>query len=83
MADLRWGQSITGSVTAMDVNSGKVVGKYDMDYPNLGGLLATKGGLIFTAHPDGKVVALDSDNLKELWSLTPIQVLMHLQSLLL
>ena len=42
-------QIITGSVTAMDVNSGKVVGKYDMFYPNLGGLLATKGGLIFTA----------------------------------
>ena len=38
----KMGPIITGSVTAMDVNSGKVVGKYDMDYPNLGGLLATK-----------------------------------------
>ena len=62
------GPIITGSVTAMDVNSGKVVAKYDMDYPQLGGLVATKGGLVFSSHPDGTVVALDSDNLKELWS---------------
>ncbi len=62
------GPIITGSVTAMDVNTGTVTGKYDMKYPNLGGLLATKGGLIFTAEPDGKVIALDSDSLKELWS---------------
>ena len=64
----KMGPIITGSVTAMDVNSGKVVAKYDMDYPNLGGLVATKGGLIFTGRPEGTVVALDSDNLKELWS---------------
>jgi alcohol dehydrogenase (cytochrome c) len=64
----KMGPIITGSVTAMDVNTGKVVAKYDMDYPNLSGVLATKGGLVFSAHPDGKIVALDSDNLKELWS---------------
>jgi|TARA_B110000238_G_scaffold121823_1_gene131911 alcohol dehydrogenase (cytochrome c) len=64
----KMGPIITGSVTAMDVNTGTVTGKYDMKYPNLGGLLATKGGLIFTAEPDGKVIALDSDSLKELWS---------------
>ena len=64
----KMGPIITGSVTAMDVNSGKVVGKYDMQYPNLGGLMVTKGGLVFTGHADGKMVALDSDNLKELWS---------------
>ena len=39
-----------------------------MDYPNLASLVATKGGLIFTGRPEGTVVALDSDNLKELWS---------------
>ena len=64
----KMGPVITGSVTAMDVNTGTVTGKYDMKYPNLGGLLATKGGLVFTAEPDGKVLALDSDTLKELWS---------------
>ena len=47
--------------------TGKVVAKFDMFYPNLAGLLATKGGLIFSASPEGSVFALDSDNLKELW----------------
>ena len=36
---------ITGSVTAMDPNTGKVVAKYEMPFPNLAGVLATKGGL--------------------------------------
>ena len=62
------GPVITGSTTAMDVNTGKVVAKYDMQYPSLGGLMVTKGGLVFTGHADGRVVALDADNLKELWS---------------
>ena len=29
--------------------------------------MATKGGLVFSASPDGTVFALNSDNLKELW----------------
>ena len=63
----KMGPQITGSVAAMDVNTGKVVAKYDMNYPNLAGMLATKGGLVFSASPDGTIFALDSDNLKELW----------------
>ena len=73
------GPIITGSVTAMDVNSGKVVAKYDMDYPQLGGLVATKGGLVFSSHPDGTVVALDSDNSRNYGHSKLMQVLMHLQ----
>ena len=34
----------------------------------LGGVLATKGGLIFAGQPEGKIVALDSDTLEVLWS---------------
>ena len=64
----KMGPVITGSITAMDVNTGKVVGKHETTYPMLGGLLATKGGLIFAGQPEGKVVALDSDSLEELWS---------------
>jgi len=64
----KMGPVITGSITAMDVNTGKVVGKHETPYPMLGGLLATKGGLIFAGRPEGKVVALDSDTLEELWS---------------
>ena len=64
----KMGPVIHGSVTAMDVNTGQVVGKYDTHFPMLGGLLATKGGLIFAGKPDGDIVALDSDTLEELWS---------------
>lgn len=64
----KMGPIITGSITAMDVNTGQVVGKHETPYPMLGGLLATKGGLIFAGRPEGKIVALDSDTLEELWS---------------
>jgi len=64
----KMGPVITGSITAMDVNTGKVVGKYETQYPMYGGLLATRGGLIFAGRPDGPVVAVDSDSLEELWS---------------
>ncbi|MEM7543673.1 MAG: PQQ-dependent dehydrogenase, methanol/ethanol family [Pseudomonadota bacterium] len=64
----KMGPVISGSVTAVDVNTGDVVGKHETKYPMLGGLLATKGGLIFTGLPEGEVVALDSDNLEKLWS---------------
>jgi alcohol dehydrogenase (cytochrome c) len=64
----KMGPVITGSVTAMDVNTGKVAGKYETTYPMYGGLLATKGGLIFGGQPDGRVFAIDSDSMEELWS---------------
>jgi alcohol dehydrogenase (cytochrome c) len=52
----------------MDVNTGTVAGKYETKYPMYGGLLATKGGLIFGGQPDGRVFAIDSDSMEELWS---------------
>lgn len=58
---------ITGSVTAIDVTTGKEVGKYETPYPMLGGLLATPD-MVFYGQPDGKVGALDAKSLKELWS---------------
>jgi alcohol dehydrogenase (cytochrome c) len=64
----KMGPVITGSVTAMDVNTGKVVGKHETRYPMLGGLLATKGGLVFGGSPDGEMFALDADTLEPLWS---------------
>ncbi|MDA0821649.1 MAG: PQQ-dependent dehydrogenase, methanol/ethanol family [Proteobacteria bacterium] len=66
----KMGPVITGSITAMDVNTGTVAGKYDTVYPQYGGLLATKGGLVFAGKPDGAVVAIDSDTMQELWSFT-------------
>jgi alcohol dehydrogenase (cytochrome c) len=60
-------QPITGSVTAIDVRSGAIVAKHETEYPMLGGILATAGGLVFTGHPSGELVALDAKTLDELW----------------
>ena len=60
-------ERITGSVTAIDVTTGKEVGKHETPYPMLGGLLTTPD-LVFYGQPDGKVAALDAKTLQELWS---------------
>jgi alcohol dehydrogenase (cytochrome c) len=60
-------ERITGSVTAIDVTTGKEVGKHETPYPMLGGLLSTPD-LVFYGQPDGKVAALDAKSLQELWS---------------
>ena len=58
---------ITGSVTAIDAKTGKITAKYDTEYPMLGGILTTAGGLVFAGRPEGTIVALDAKTLKELW----------------
>lgn len=58
---------ITGSVAAIDVSTGKMVGKHEMKYPNLAGILATPE-LVFSAEPSGQIYALDAKTLKQLWS---------------
>jgi alcohol dehydrogenase (cytochrome c) len=57
---------ITGSVTAIDVTSGKIAGKYETQFPNLGGVLATPD-LVFSGQPSGEVMALDGKSLAKLW----------------
>lgn len=61
-------EAITGSVTAIDVATGEVVGKHETKYPLLGGILATAGNLIFTGEPSGELMALDAKTLDPLWS---------------
>lgn len=61
-------EQIVGSVKAVDPDTGKVVATYPMQYPNLGGTLATGGELVFTSRPEGVIAALDGKNLKELWT---------------
>jgi alcohol dehydrogenase (cytochrome c) len=60
-------QPITGSVTAIDVTTGKVVAKQETKYPMLGGVLATAGDVVFVGYPEGAFVALDGKTLEELW----------------
>jgi alcohol dehydrogenase (cytochrome c) len=57
---------ITGSVTAIDVTTGKIAGKLETPFPNLGGILATPD-LVFTGQPSGEVMALDAKTLEKLW----------------
>ena len=57
---------ITGSVTAIDVLTGKIAGKLETPFPNLGGMLATPD-LVFTGQPSGEVHALDAKSLQKLW----------------
>lgn len=57
---------ITGSVTAVDVTTGKIVGKDETPFPNLAGMLATPD-LVFTGEPSGQVYALDAKTLQRVW----------------
>ena len=60
-------ERITGSVTAIDVATGKESGKFETPFPMLGGILATPD-LVFAGQPDGEVFALDAKTLQKLWS---------------
>ncbi|MCB1714514.1 MAG: PQQ-dependent dehydrogenase, methanol/ethanol family [Candidatus Competibacteraceae bacterium] len=60
-------EQISGSITAIDVATGKVVAKHETKYPMLGGMLSTAGDLVFTGQPAGEFVALDAKTLDELW----------------
>ena len=67
--------SAHGALWALDVRTGKVVNKATFPTPNESGMLSTDGDLLFSGHPDGRLVAYDADSLKELWSFslgTPI-----------
>ncbi len=59
---------VRGIIAAADVTTGKVIGKYNTHYDNQSGVLATSGGLIFTATVDGTISAHDDKTLEELWS---------------
>jgi alcohol dehydrogenase (cytochrome c) len=59
-------ERVTGSVTAIDVTTGKIAAKLDTKYPLLGGMLSTPD-LVFTGYPSGEVVALNAKTLQPLW----------------
>jgi len=45
-----------------------VMAKKIVPLHNESGMLATAGGLVFTGHTDGKVVAYHDETLEELWT---------------
>jgi alcohol dehydrogenase (cytochrome c) len=58
----------TGALWALDLKTGKIVGKAAFQPPTESGMLSTDGSLLFTGHMTGKLSAYDADTLQELWS---------------
>ena len=56
-----------GSVTAVDVVNHRVLAKAITDIEVRSGVVATAGGLVFSALQDGWVVAYNDETLQELW----------------
>jgi alcohol dehydrogenase (cytochrome c) len=64
-----------GALWALDLKTGKIVGKTTFQPPTESGMLSTDGDLLFTGHMNGKLAAYDADTLQEVWSFslgTPI-----------
>jgi alcohol dehydrogenase (cytochrome c) len=61
-------ERLYGSLKAIDPTSGENRGRERLEYPNIGGALATAGNLVFTGHTDGEFTAYDAKTLKPVWS---------------
>jgi alcohol dehydrogenase (cytochrome c) len=58
----------TGTFSAIDVDSGKIVWQYHAPMPMVGGALATAGGVVFAGEGDGSFDAFDAANGTKLWT---------------
>ncbi|MES2302016.1 MAG: methanol/ethanol family PQQ-dependent dehydrogenase [Pseudomonadota bacterium] len=56
-----------GALRAMDPATGKIVWEYKNKAPLWGGVLATRGNLVFTGTPEGYLKAFDAKTGTELW----------------
>jgi len=63
-----WGyQPGYGTLTAIDIASGKTAWVYNDRSPMYAGVLATAGGLVFIGNPEGEFLALDHKTGELLW----------------
>ena len=65
-----------GSLKAVNPTTGETKAAQKLLYPNMAGVLATAGNLIFLGHYDGTFAAYDATTLNEVWSFnvgSPIQ----------
>ena len=62
------GEEMSGNVTAVDYNTGKIKWQVKTSLPMVGGALATAGGLLFAGESDGWFRAYDAATGKILWS---------------
>jgi alcohol dehydrogenase (cytochrome c) len=56
-----------GALRAIDPTTGKIVWEYKNAAPLWGGVLTTKGNLVFTGTPEGFLKAFDAKTGKEVW----------------
>jgi alcohol dehydrogenase (cytochrome c) len=61
-------ERLYGSIKAVDPTTGEIKASQKLEYPNVGGALATAGNLVFFGLPDGTFAAHDAKTLKEVWS---------------
>jgi alcohol dehydrogenase (cytochrome c) len=62
------GEEMSGNVTAVDYNTGKIRWQVKTSLPMVGGALATAGGLLFAGESDGWFRAYDATTGEVLWS---------------
>ena len=60
-------QPAWGTVTALDISTGKVAWRVQLPYPGQGGVLVTKTRVAFTSDLRGRIYALDAKTGKEMW----------------
>ena len=60
-------EKFKGALVATNVQNGKIIFKYNTENPLLGGVLTTKGNLVFFGDGDGNVRALNSKNGTLIW----------------
>jgi alcohol dehydrogenase (cytochrome c) len=63
----RMGDTI-GRIKAIDLATKKVVWTMESSLPMFSGMLATKGGVLFTGDQRGRALAIDSKTGKQLWA---------------
>jgi alcohol dehydrogenase (cytochrome c) len=56
-------------IVVVDPTTGDVKGRTQARFPNVSGMLATAGGLVFTGYADGTLVAHDDTTLEQLWKI--------------
>jgi alcohol dehydrogenase (cytochrome c) len=58
----------SGTLSAVDVNTGKITWQYKSEQPIYGGVLATASDLVFAGEQNGDFSAFDARDGKKLWS---------------
>jgi PQQ-dependent dehydrogenase (methanol/ethanol family) len=61
------GEKQWGRLAAVNIDTGKMVWKFDTEQPLIGGVLATAGNLVFNGEGNGLFRAFDAKSGKKLW----------------